>query len=213
MLSLLQEHFLLELQVKDGIESDRCCGIENVVELIEHGLVEEQPREYWHKAIPKQRRYKDDIFIEHVRYQVRVLAVSLTTVDEQKSLKEFELTNSIVTWSCSLLTFQTTYSNTHMSCCNHVDIISAITYCKSCSIWLISPNHSNDLSLLLWRYSTSKNYFSRLRKLKKLLLDSLVFSDLDESLTTHNHSILSDQFSKLLVSSMLRNLKHDVLSR
>ena len=71
-------------------------------------------------------------------------------MEEKQRFQEFELSDSVVGCSCSLLSFFTKDANANMSSQDHCNIVGTITNCKGSFFWMLESDQSDNVSFLLW---------------------------------------------------------------
>ena len=113
-------------------------------------------QENWH--------YIQNRLVEYIQHNEAVSSVIFASVCKQEIFKESKLANRVISSSCSLLSFQSTDSNTNMGSSDHVDIISSIPNCQGSDPFFIFgilglniPDQCHNFSLLLWRNSACYN--------------------------------------------------------
>jgi hypothetical protein len=157
------------LFIEQSEPHDRESCKEDIVKLVKPGFIERLPSKGWTESKPKLRKYEHNILIEDIANQKGISSVSLSSMGKQKILQEFKLPDSIIGWTSSLLTFKTTDTDANMCSSNHVYIISSITNREGGGSRMLILDEWNDLSLLLWWNSASKDNLYTIRKLDKLL--------------------------------------------
>jgi len=111
----LHINILPVLEVKDAVEKNWQGSHGDVVHLIDQLFVkglsgegcEESEIELWYHI--------EEVLVEVVKHKQWITSVSFATVEEQKRLQEFKLTDSKISTSSSLLSFFTENTNTYMS--------------------------------------------------------------------------------------------------
>lgn len=83
MLGVLQQLFLLILQVIDRKPLNRNRCEEDVVALVENRVVDAGSREERKNAEKEDRHHKYHVFVEHVSYQVTISPVCFSSMQEE----------------------------------------------------------------------------------------------------------------------------------
>jgi hypothetical protein len=100
------ENMAFILSVENAEEHDWESCEPHIIELVQPLIVEGLSTESIHKAEQEQRHYEQNVLVEHVDYQERILAVSFTAMEEKQVFEESKLANSVVSRASSLLTFK-----------------------------------------------------------------------------------------------------------
>jgi len=140
--------------------NDRCTCEENVVALVKNIVINCSAAKFAVKTEHPDRDYIEYIFVEHVRNQVSVAAISFSTVTKEKIFQHFELADGIIGCSCRLLSLKTTDSNTNMRSSNHTYVICAVPDCKGRFVWQPKFDHRYNVGFLLGTNPTNKHYFT-----------------------------------------------------
>jgi hypothetical protein len=99
----------------------------------------------------------EHILVKGVGNQHGIPSVSFSTMDEHQRLQEFELTDCIVSGSCSLLSFFSEDAHSNMGLEDHIDVVCTVSNGESHLIWESLLDHVDDISFLFWRNSASEN--------------------------------------------------------
>lgn len=116
------------LLIKESKKHDWECCEHDVEDLEDPLLVEYLSRESTVEPKPELGHYEQHIFIESIRYQVRISTVRLSSMHKKKIFEEFKLPDCIIRCTNGLLTFNSRNTDPNMSCSNHIDIIGTISY-------------------------------------------------------------------------------------
>jgi hypothetical protein len=91
-----------------------------------------------------------------------------------------------------------------MCSCDHIDIVSPVTYTQSSRIRVPVFNHIYQLSLLLWGHPTGQNHRHLLTELQKFNFKDLILIDFNQTFPTNDESdadpVVLNDFSDSLYS-------------
>lgn len=136
-LGLLHELVFLVLSIEESEDHYWESCEDDVVNLEDPLFVEDLSWESWVETEPELGHHEENVLVEGVGNEVGVSSVRFSAVDEKEVLEVLELSNSII-WSWnSLLTFNSTNTNTNMCSCDHVNIISSISNGEGNGSWVI----------------------------------------------------------------------------
>lgn len=127
MRGVLHELLFSEFIIEESVNHDRYTGENNVVHLVNIGLVQRLAREHREDTVPELRYYIQHVLVESPADKVRVPAVALASVNEEKRKEFFELTERVVATPGSLHAFMASYSDSDMCFVDHSHVVSSIT--------------------------------------------------------------------------------------
>ena len=160
LLKMLLVFFILE--IVRGVPGDWDRSHCDVVQLVDSLFIQRLARECRREAEIPLSHNIEEVLIEIVQHKVGVSPVCFSAVEEKQGFQKFELSNGVIGRSSSLLTFFTENTDANMRSQDHGNIIGTIANCQSGLLRMLEPDHSDDVSLLLWRDPAGKNYINQI---------------------------------------------------
>mgnify|MGYP000094176089 CR=1 FL=1 len=118
---------------------------------------------------------------------------------EHQRLEELKLAYGIVRGLNCLLAFESTDTDSHVSCTDHIDVICSIAYRQGSLLQISILDKQDDLCLLLGADTAGQDDIGALTQIHKHVLKRLVALDQSKRLSSHNHSILAHLLATLLL--------------
>ncbi len=102
-------------------------SVQNIVELLlDGGVIKGDCWEARFEPVEEDWEDEEHVLVEVVHYEIGVFSEGFSTVEEDKSLEEFELAEGVVGCSGCLVSLDAFNPHPNMSCNNHINIISSI---------------------------------------------------------------------------------------
>ena len=116
---------LIKYEVNHDCES--CAS--DLIKSIEYVVIVTWGRKAILQVEPESEETSVDILVKEPLHKVAESYTERSAMPEQQSTKDLELWHCVIWEACSLVALFTEYSYSNVSLLNHVDIISAISYC------------------------------------------------------------------------------------